>query len=461
MTPSLGAHPASAWYFVVYLVVGEWILLNYLLAATYGAFLADRSAQIAERFRWQSEALGAVFAILDHQRTGTIAERDFCRVMAVARPDLDPDHARVIFGVLDPTSTGTCSHEDWLSSGDFLQVRFRRAVAADDDDVDAAAGWSQMSTISVLQYLSQGAIVVNALVQVVFLCKGTDSFPVIESAAMVVGVVDVLISRRRFRTRTIYVDLCAFVVAALGYVLPPPWRVLRVVVVVRLQHCLPGVARLSAVVTPTLVAIAGLLLCLFYAFAMIGHIAFNGVVTGSLEQRVDAFSVMAHDTAEAWDRNAYYELHFNTFGRSLITLFTVTIGNSWNVITDGYVALTGSLFTGAFFATFYFLNNIAVLNVLTSLVINEFTVGRSTAHGRRWHQHVVDSLRRRPCADPTAWAVTRTIRAEHRFLDRLNDDIHSSVHLDATLRDRLPWRQTSFRPRLPDADPLRPDACSS
>jgi two pore calcium channel protein len=68
----------------------------------------------------------------------------------------------------------------------------------------------------------------------------------------------------------------------------------------------------------------------------------------------------------------YIYNNFNDFPSGLVTLFELMVVNNWWVIAEMYVDVT-SKWSRLFFALFYFLAVLIVLNLLVAFVLDMFT----------------------------------------------------------------------------------------
>jgi hypothetical protein len=110
-----------------------------------------------------------------------------------------------------------------------------------------------------------------------------------------------------------------------------------------------------------------LLLVLFvlvYGFAALGQQLFGGMIvkTGGHGDLI---------AATAYGQNEYWPLNFNDMPSGFVTMFVLLHINNMHVIASGFTVIGGQ-WCELFFATFYALGVLLMLNVLTAVFLNEF-----------------------------------------------------------------------------------------
>jgi Na+-transporting methylmalonyl-CoA/oxaloacetate decarboxylase gamma subunit len=110
-----------------------------------------------------------------------------------------------------------------------------------------------------------------------------------------------------------------------------------------------------------------LLLCMFailYVFAALGQQLFGGAIVKTGEKGI-AISQSEYGTSEYWP------LNFNDMPSGLVTMFVLLHVNNMHVTTSGFVA-SQSQWAEVFFACFYAVGVLFMLNIVTAVVINQF-----------------------------------------------------------------------------------------
>ena len=105
----------------------------------------------------------------------------------------------------------------------------------------------------------------------------------------------------------------------------------------------------------------GVILCVFYLFALIGMEMFGGKV---YQQNFHIYS----DPNLPTD---YIFNNFNDFGGGLMTLFELMVVNNWQVITTLFTDTTSN-YVRWYFVMFYILAAVISLNLMVAFVIDMF-----------------------------------------------------------------------------------------
>lgn len=133
-------------------------------------------------------------------------------------------------------------------------------------------------------------------------------------------------------------------------------RLLRVVTILRpLRELAVSVVGIVAY----LFKYFGIIIIMFYAYAMVGMFWFEGVFVRENEKLIGT----------AYAGSNYYDLlHFNSFSGAAITLFVLMIGNNWSVLMEAAVTATNR-YALLYFLAFNFTVAQVVLNIVVSFVI--------------------------------------------------------------------------------------------
>ena len=116
---------------------------------------------------------------------------------------------------------------------------------------------------------------------------------------------------------------------------------------------------------PALFGQLAVIFLLMHLFAWVGMIVWGGEIS---------------DFNDPWGSNGekngppYFSLNFNTYGKSLFTLFNLLVVNNWNIIAAGYYRLHrhGGIAVYIYFITYNLLVVTVALNITTAFYINAF-----------------------------------------------------------------------------------------
>jgi len=105
-----------------------------------------------------------------------------------------------------------------------------------------------------------------------------------------------------------------------------------------------------------------ILFIVYWIFCDIGQIWFGGLIYTSNPNLVGTdFASSGYD---------FYELNFNCFLDGMVTLFTLMCMNNWSDTSDGYMQVTQSYMSQAYFVAFTLICNMIILNILIALILD-------------------------------------------------------------------------------------------
>uniref|UniRef100_A0A8C1EY17 Two pore segment channel 2 n=1 Tax=Cyprinus carpio carpio TaxID=630221 RepID=A0A8C1EY17_CYPCA len=152
----------------------------------------------------------------------------------------------------------------------------------------------------------------------------------------------------------------------------PLWEMVRLVnmlIVFRFLRIIPEI-KLMAVVASTLVdlvknlrAFAGILLVVYYVFAVLGIWLFQGAITPPSNMSMDCGTF---EQLEYWPNN------FDDFASSLVLLYNIMVVNNWHVFTDAYTRYTTE-WSLVYFVAWWLTSSVMWVNLFVALILENFT----------------------------------------------------------------------------------------
>uniref|UniRef100_A0A8C1YPR2 Two pore segment channel 2 n=1 Tax=Cyprinus carpio TaxID=7962 RepID=A0A8C1YPR2_CYPCA len=166
------------------------------------------------------------------------------------------------------------------------------------------------------------------------------------------------------------------------------WEMVRLVnmlIVFRFLRIIPEI-KLMAVVASTLVdlvknlrAFAGILLVVYYMFAVLGIWLFQGAITppsntslifnANVENKTDGPFSMDCGTFEQLE---YWPNNFDDFASSLVLLYNIMVVNNWHVFTDAYTRYTTE-WSLVYFVAWWLTSSVMWVNLFVALILENFT----------------------------------------------------------------------------------------
>ncbi|XP_036991241.2 two pore channel protein 2 isoform X2 [Artibeus jamaicensis] len=153
-------------------------------------------------------------------------------------------------------------------------------------------------------------------------------------------------------------------------------RLVNMLIVFRFLRIIPSM-KLMAVVASTILdlvrnmrAFGGILVVVYYVFAIIGLNLFRGVVVappgnGSLAPDNGSAPCGSYEQLEYWANN------FDDFAAALVTLWDVMVVNNWQVFLDAFQRLSGP-WSKVYFVLWWLLSSVIWVNLFLALILENF-----------------------------------------------------------------------------------------
>ncbi|KAM8815476.1 two pore channel protein 2 isoform 2-T2 [Rhynchonycteris naso] len=157
------------------------------------------------------------------------------------------------------------------------------------------------------------------------------------------------------------------------------WDMLRLanmLIVFRFLRIIPSM-KLMAVVASTILglirnmrAFGGILVVVYYVFAIIGINLFRGVIVSP-----PGNSSLAPDNVSApcgsYEQLEYYANNFDDFAAALVTLWNVMVVNNWQVFLDAYGRYSGP-WSKIYFVLWWLVSSVIWVNLFLALILENF-----------------------------------------------------------------------------------------
>uniref|UniRef100_A0A3B4ECC6 Ion transport domain-containing protein n=1 Tax=Pygocentrus nattereri TaxID=42514 RepID=A0A3B4ECC6_PYGNA len=166
------------------------------------------------------------------------------------------------------------------------------------------------------------------------------------------------------------------------------WEMVRLVnmlIVFRFLRIIPEI-KLMALVASTLVdlvknlrAFAGILVVVYYVYAVIGIWLFHGAIPppgGSSTENSTSNITMecgSYEQLEYWPNN------FDDFASSLVLLYDVMVVNNWQVFMDAYTRYTTE-WSKVYFVSWWLTSSVMWVNLFVALILENFTYKWDKCH---------------------------------------------------------------------------------
>ena len=120
-------------------------------------------------------------------------------------------------------------------------------------------------------------------------------------------------------------------------------------------------------ILPEMKVIVGMLLFIFYVFAVVGGRLFGGLVTRDPKNFLSALLV-----GTDFETNEYWANNFNDMMSGMNVLFNLLLVNNWPEEADGILAVTQSKYSRYYFLAFHVTAVVIVGNIVIASIIDNF-----------------------------------------------------------------------------------------
>ncbi|XP_046890186.1 two pore channel protein 2-like [Hypomesus transpacificus] len=166
----------------------------------------------------------------------------------------------------------------------------------------------------------------------------------------------------------------------------PLWemsRLLNMLIIFRFLRIIPNI-KLMALVASTLMdlvknlrAFAGILVVVYYMFAVVGIWLFKGVITapatGSVTNGSGTGKMSSNTTVVcgSYEQLGYWSNNFDDFASALVLLYNIMVVNNWNVFLDVYSRYT-SEWSKLYFIAWWLTSSVMWANLFVAFILENF-----------------------------------------------------------------------------------------
>ena len=388
-------------FFVSYLSINLYFLMNLMLAVVYDAFTTTMKEKFRKLYLHKRKAAQHAFGLLvTKERPDQISFQHFEGLIKQHKPSASQTEAYLMFKVLNTSGTG------YLTLEEFYGVYGTFAYSWNVSKVEGP-WYSKLSETlqQVLGFINK--IVLSAwfeyTIYVIVFANGV--ILVVQTAVLssldrnqtsiyqpwvswfFVGLYTMEASLKLLglgfaKYFSSYWNLFDFIVTVLGIIsliltfLNVPiyyiiiLRPLRLITLFRMKKRFRDVFGTAVILFPRLTSAAIVLLLTYYFFGIIGMECFNNLPLKDccVNTSVEEF----YKYEDGSNSNSYYYLNtFNNMPEAGVTLFELTVVNNWFITMEGHAIVTGTDWSRLFFMTFYVFTMI-VMTIIVAFILEAF-----------------------------------------------------------------------------------------
>lgn len=411
MLPAYAKSKWSALFFIVFLIINLYFLMNLMLAVVYETFTRMEKEKFRKLLLHRRKACQLAFHLLVSKTSpASISFRHFEGLMKYYKPKACRRDVYLMFKTLDVTKTGFLTLEEFYQVYEVSPLKWKPKRPEEPWFSNLGKPWEDIfGAIYHLVTWKYSDIIIN----IVILVNGI--WQLIEAAELSSyqnGKIDYLVTRHMkigdttaswitagFITFYIFEALLKmlglglynyfrsgwniydFIVTIAGlagliaeefdcpFVFIIILRPLRLLRLFKLKRRYRDVLGTLFIILPRFLSVALVLVIVYYYFAIIGMELFSGynMVNCCINSTVEQFYHYGNDSIT----NGYYYLNnFSNFVASGVTLFELMVVNNWFIIMSGYAAVS-SEWSRIYFMIFYIITMV-VINIVIAFVLEAF-----------------------------------------------------------------------------------------
>lgn len=420
MMPAYNDNRAVNVYFILYMVVTFFFLMNVILASVVNAYDNELDRRREETTIVNRKKLSQAFELMEEDEAGAIDREIVMALFSILNEDfpelrtIPEDEAKLLFAILDRDGSGTINKKEFLEFGNVLLLEFEKIhnvkpllqkYAPQFYNSRPFQGFKVFIESKLFDSIIDVVLVLNAIV--VFIqsydmlrgaTEGKDEsyhdgmidtkWELMETVFTFIYVMEMLVKiavkgwHDYTQSKKNIFDMLITILAVIStvYVYYPndfsDSHLIRFIVMSRVLR----LVRLLVVLTPfQLIGMIGidvlgrakrvllLLFCVCYFFAALGVQVFGGMITRDpADPR--SFLLLGTDFAE----NEYWANNFNDMLSSINVIFNLLVVNNWTECQGGFEAVAQTRWNRLYFFFFYVIGVILANNLVLAFIINAF-----------------------------------------------------------------------------------------
>uniref|UniRef100_G1U084 Two pore calcium channel protein 1 n=1 Tax=Oryctolagus cuniculus TaxID=9986 RepID=G1U084_RABIT len=405
MMPSYSRNPWSCVFFIVYLSIELYFIMNLLLAVVFDTFNDIEKRKFKSLLLHKRTAIQHAYRLLVSQRRPAgIAYRQFEGLMRFYKPRMSARERFLTFKALNQSHTPLLSLKDFYDIYEVAALKWKAKSNREHwfDELPRTAflifkGINILVKSRAFQYLMYLVVAVNGVWILVetFMLKGGNFFSKhvpwsylvfltiygVELFLKVAGLGPVEYLSSGWNLFDFSVTVFAFLgLLAWALDMEPFYfivvlRPLQLLRLFKLKRRYRNVLDTMFELLPRMASLALTLLIFYYSFAIVGMEFFYGILYPNCcnaSTVADAYRWLNHTVGNKTvvEEGYYYLNNFDNILNSFVTLFELTVVNNWYIIMEGVTAQT-SHWSRLYFMTFYIVTMV-VMTIIVAFILEAF-----------------------------------------------------------------------------------------
>lgn len=405
MMPAYSQNRASCIFFIVYLSIELYFIMNLLLAVVFDTFSGIEKIKFKSLLLHKRSAVEHAFRLLiNQQRPQGISFKHFEGLMRFYKPRMNARERFLTFKALNKSSTRSLSLKDFYNFYDIVGLKWKARRSREHwfDDLPNTAflifkGINMLAKSKAFQYAMYFVVAVNGFWILIetFMLEGGNFFSKnvpwsyivfltiygVELLLKITGLGPVRYFRSGWNIFDFSVTLFAFLgLIVLAFDMEPFYfivvlRPLQLLRLFKLKQRYRNVLDTMFELLPRMASLGLTLLIFYYSFAIVGMEFFAGVLQPNCcntSTVAESYRLVNRTVGnQTFISGGYYYLNnFDNILNSFVTLFELTVVNNWYIIMEGVTSQT-SHWSRLYFMTFYIVTMV-VMTIIVAFILEAF-----------------------------------------------------------------------------------------
>ncbi|XP_032208686.1 two pore calcium channel protein 1-like [Mustela erminea] len=401
-------------YFITYIIINTYIFMSVFLAVVYNNYRKHLKNEIRKLAYLKRHKMMEAFNILK-VKVGSefvVMEARWRRLARTVMPHISSPHLELLLRISDEGQKGYVDKMNFLRLADLLNIQ----VVTMNIKRHPLEEWMprvyQSSASLLIQRMVRHRIFVWVydiiiLINAIFIALDEKN-PFISYAEWLflsLYIIEILLKLYTYEPRAYFgkkqfwnwFDMLIIVAALVATVANTTiqsaskynsQQVLDIVLILRILRLLRvivSIQRFRLIVTtlinigPTILTFGGLILVVYYVFAIIGMEAFHGKVRFFDPNFTTPDALVCGNPAlkdSAFARDRYCKNNFNDLASSFIVLMELTVVNQWHILADGFALVTHQA-AKLYFISFHVVVVILIVNIFIAFILEAFFMAYS------------------------------------------------------------------------------------
>ncbi|XP_073413592.1 two pore calcium channel protein 1-like isoform X3 [Dendrobates tinctorius] len=408
------AYDYSWWYsvfFIAYIILNTYIFMSVFLAVVYNNYRKHLKNEIRKLAYMKRRKMADAFNALKEQEGSefVISESTWLKLVKLVAPDISNSHRELLLRVSKEDNQRYVGKEAFIRLADLLNIRVITMKAR----MHPFECWmphlyrSAASRFIRRVVLHKGFIYafdVVILVNAIFIGL-EDKIPLISNAEWVflsLYVIEILLKLYTYDPRSFFAksqfwnwfDTFIIIAALIGTTVNTAMKsvslydsqdildIVFILRVLRLIRIIDSFQRFRVIMNtllnifPTMLTFCGIILTIYYVFAIIGMEVFKNKIRFFPENSTDPYAQDCGAEAlrgSSFAKSKYCKNNFNDLSSAFVVLVELTVVNQWHVLATGFALVTHPT-AKLYFITFHVVVVIMIINIFVAFILEAFFV---------------------------------------------------------------------------------------